>query len=72
MAIVTPDLKLILPFTKDKELLKKTVTDIPAKLNGLTSAKDYGTLITVLNEMFDEKDVRPIIIFHPADASYSD
>lgn len=63
MAIVTPDLKLILPFTKDKELLKKTVTDIPAKLNGLTPVKDYGTLMAVLNEMFDEKDVRPIIIF---------
>lgn len=64
MAIVTTDIKLILPFTKDKNLLKKTLTDFSLKpQSNLGKYKEYGTLIAVLNELFDEKDVRPIVIF---------
>ena len=64
MAIATCDAKLALNFTSDKNLLKRT-------LNALSSqrpyaslvSRDYGTLMAVLDEMFDEKDVRPIVIF---------
>lgn len=64
MAIVTTDLQLILDFTRDKELLKKTLVKISPlrkQLHGET--RDYGTLMAVLAEIFDENDVRPIVIF---------
>ncbi len=64
MAIVSTEMKLILDFTSDKELLKKTVSDItPLRKRIGGEARDYGTLMAVLAEMFDEKDVRSIVIF---------
>lgn len=64
MAIVTPDLKLILYFTQDKTLLKKTLDKLSSNLKGNPSVNyDYGTLMAVLGEMFDEEDARPIVIF---------
>lgn len=64
MAIATCDLKLALDFTTDKNLLKKTLDTLSAKSQGNPSVnRDYGTLTAVLSEMFDEKDVRPIVIF---------
>jgi hypothetical protein len=64
MAIVTTDLKLALDFTTDKKLLKKTLNNLSAKHSNHTpDIRDYGTLMAVLAEMFDEKDVRPIVIF---------
>ena len=71
MAIVTTDVKLALDFTTDKELLKKTLNTLSAKRSIHTSdtlrefgtLREYGTLMAVLGEMFDEKDVRPIVIF---------
>lgn len=64
MAIVTTDLKLVLDFTSDKELLKKTFAEISPLQRRLSGeARDYGTLMAVLTEMFDEKDTRPIVIF---------
>jgi VWFA-related protein len=64
MAIVTPDLKLILDFTQDKVLLKKTLEKLSSNRNAKPFVNyDYGTLMAVLDEMFDEKDVRPIVIF---------
>lgn len=62
MAIVTYDLKLILPFTQDKNLLKTTLKGLSPNLD-IEIMKDYGTLMAVLNEMFDEKNARPIVIF---------
>jgi VWFA-related protein len=64
MAIATTDLNLALDFTTDKNLLKKTLDNLSAKRQGNPSvSRDYGTLMAVLGEMFDEKDVRPIVIF---------
>lgn len=64
MAIATPDLKLILDFTTDKSLLKKTLDKLSSNpKSNLVVNRDYGTLMAVLEEMFDEKDVRPIVIF---------
>ncbi|MBA2621561.1 MAG: VWA domain-containing protein [Acidobacteria bacterium] len=64
MAIVTTEIKLVLDFTSDKQLLKKTLTDItPLGKKIVGEDRDYGTLMAVLDEMFDEKDVRPIVIF---------
>lgn len=64
MAIVTTDLNLALNFTTDKNLLKKTLNSLSTKRQGNPSVnRDYGTLMAVLGEMFDEKDVRPIVIF---------
>ena len=64
MAIVTQSLELILDFTQDKALLKKTLdkTSLYQKIDAYLG-RDYGTLMAVLDEMFNEKDVRPIIIF---------
>lgn len=61
MAIVTDDVELLVDFTSDKKLLKR-------KLNSLLNSPvgkslQYSALMAVLNEMFDEEDVRPIIIF---------
>lgn len=64
MAIATCDLKLVLDFTTDKNLLKKTLNNLSAKRQGNPSVnRDYATLMAVLDEMFNEKDVRPIVIF---------
>lgn len=64
MAIATCDLKLVLDFTTDKNLLKKTLNNLSNNRPGNPSvARKYGTLMAVLDEMFDEKDVRPIVIF---------
>lgn len=64
MAIATCDLKLALDFTTDKKLLKKTLNNLSSERPEASSvSRDYGTLMAVLSEMFDEKDVRPIVIF---------
>lgn len=64
MAIVITNLKLVLDFTTDKKLLKKTLNNLSEKRqDGIPVIREYGTLMAVLSEMFDEKDVRPIVIF---------
>lgn len=64
MAIVTTDIKLILDFTTDKALLKKTLDEVSSNLKHYSLInKEYGTLMAVLDEMFNETDVRPIVIF---------
>lgn len=66
MAIVTDDVEIISQFTSDKNKLKKELNSL--KKNGFFSpkvgaSKQFSALYAVLNEMFDETDVRPIIIF---------
>jgi VWFA-related protein len=65
MAIVTDDVKLLTGFTKDKELLKKNldllVKKVKSRNYGLS--RQYSALMATLNELFDEEDIRPIIIF---------
>lgn len=66
MAIVTDDVEIISQFTADKNKLKKELNSL--KKNGfffpkIGASKQFSALYAVLNEMFDETDVRPIIIF---------
>jgi VWFA-related protein len=64
MAIVTSEQKLVLDFTLDKALLKKTIEKVSSDRNAKPYVRrDYGTLMAVLDEMFDERDARPIVIF---------
>lgn len=66
MAIITDDVELIAQFTSDKNKLKKELNSL--KRNGLFTpnigkSKQFSALYAALNEMFDETDVRPIVIF---------
>lgn len=63
VAIVTTDMKVALDFERDKNLLKKTLDKVfSGRIADFLVLRDYGTLMAVLNEMFDEEDVRPIVI----------
>ncbi len=65
MAIVTDDIELLQEFTKDKNPAQRKTGAI--KKEGLRrkfgASKQYSALLATLNEMFDEEDVRPIVIF---------
>lgn len=65
MAVVTDDVKLLVDFTSDKQLLKTRLEVLKASaLSGLIGASDqYDALLASLNELFNNEDVRPIIIF---------
>jgi VWFA-related protein len=71
MAIVTDDVKLLVDFTHDKGLLKEKLDSLKALGTsqaathgwGMGHSLQYSTLLAVLREMFDEEDVRPIVIF---------
>ncbi len=65
VAIVTDDIKLIQPFTKDKELIKEKLDSLKKDIRLHLNIKglQYETLLAILNEMFDEEtQTRPIII----------
>lgn len=65
MAIVTDDVELLQEFTKDKILLKEKLEQLKKKAlrRKFGASKQYSALLATLNEMFDEEDVRPIVIF---------
>jgi VWFA-related protein len=71
MAIVTDDLALLADFTGDKaelkdklESLKEKAKEHPTKLSfGSGHSLQFSALLATLREMFDDEDVRPIIIF---------
>lgn len=65
MAIVTDDVKVISQFTSHKIQLKKKVDSLKkSALSGFTGkSRQFSALYATLNEMFDEEDIRPIIIF---------
>ena len=65
MAIVTADVELLVDFTKDKALLKKELDDLREKSfkHKFGRSEQYTALVATLNEMFDEEDIRPIVIF---------
>lgn len=72
MAIITDDVELIAQFTSDKNKLKKELNGLK-KTGGISffgfgnfnigRSKQFSALYAALNEMFDETDVRPIVIF---------
>lgn len=64
MAIVTDDVKLLVDFTKDKELLKKKLNSLSKRVSAeeLGKSEQFTALLAVLNEMFDEEDLRPVVV----------
>ena len=65
VAIVTDDVELLADFTSDKELLKARLESLKTSaLSGKTGrSEQYDALMATLRELFDEEDIRPIIIF---------
>jgi VWFA-related protein len=65
MAIVTADVELLVDFTKDKALLKKELDNLreASFKRKFGRSEQYTALVVTLNEMFDEEDIRPIVIF---------
>lgn len=66
MAVVTDDVELIVQFTADKNKLKKELNSLKRKgfiTPHVGQSKQFSALYATLNEMFDETDVRPIVVF---------
>jgi len=65
MAIVTDDVHLLVDFTTNKQLLKTQLEGLKTSaLSGnIGQSEQYDALRASLNELFDNEDVRPIIIF---------
>lgn len=65
MAVVTDDVKLLIDFTSDKQLLKTQLEGLKTSaLSGIVGqSEQYDALLASLNELFNNEDVRPIIIF---------
>lgn len=65
VAIVTDDVELLADFTRDRRLLKEKLDSLETNaLSGrLGRSHQYSALLATLNELFDEEDVRPIVIF---------
>jgi VWFA-related protein len=65
MAVVTDDVQLLVDFTSDKQVLKTQLENLKTSaLSGSIGASDqYDALLASLNELFNNEDVRPIIIF---------
>jgi VWFA-related protein len=65
VAIVTDDVELLTDFTSDKELLKARLESLKTSaLSGNTGrSQQYDALMATFRELFDEEDIRPIIIF---------
>jgi VWFA-related protein len=71
MAIVTDDLALLSDFTGDKDQLKSRLESIKEKANAnppqlswlAGHSLQFSALLATLREMFDDEDVRPVIIF---------
>src|ERR1041384_115302 len=65
MAIVTDDVRMLVDFTSDRELLKQQLNDLKkSALSGTVGlSEQYDALMATLNELFSKEDVRPIVIF---------
>lgn len=65
MAIVSDDVKLLVDFTSNKELLKENLESLRARSLGgkFGRSAQYDALMATLRELFSAEDLRPIIIF---------
>jgi VWFA-related protein len=65
MAVVTDDVKLLVDFTSDKDLLKVRLESLKeSALAGALGASDqYDALMATMTELFSAEDARPIVIF---------
>jgi VWFA-related protein len=74
MAIVTDDVRLLVDFTTDKQLLKSRLEGLKASaLAGNVGASDqFDALMATLTEIFNNADVRPIVIFQTDGDEFDD
>jgi VWFA-related protein len=64
MAIVTDDVALLVDFTAEKPKLKKALESLKVKAQTIPGHSDqFSALLATVRELFDEEDIRPIIIF---------
>jgi VWFA-related protein len=65
MALVTDDVKLLADFTSDKQVLKEKLDSLKGSaLSGALGASlQYDALMATLNELFNNEDTQPIVIF---------
>ncbi len=65
MAIVTDDIELISDFSKDKDFLKSKLQALKrqALAGRVGKSEQFSALYAVLNEIFEDNDARPIVIF---------
>jgi VWFA-related protein len=65
MAIVTDDVHLLVDFTSNKELLKTQLEGLKrsALAGNIGQSEQYDAILASLNELFNNEDVRPIVIF---------
>jgi VWFA-related protein len=65
MAIVTDDVALLVDFTSDKQELKEKLEFLKKQaMSGKVGwSRQFSALMATLKELFDEEDLRPIIIF---------
>ena len=65
MALVTDDVKLLTDFTSDKQELKEKLDSLKSSaLSGALGASlQYDALMATLNELFNNEDTQPIVIF---------
>lgn len=65
MAIVTDDIELVSDFSKDKDFLKSKLQALKrqALAGRVGKSEQFSALYAVLNEIFEDDDVRPIVIF---------
>jgi VWFA-related protein len=66
MAIVTDDVELLVPFTRDKAKLKKALESLENKARSGRSfgrSFQFSALLAAVRELFSVEDVRPIVIF---------
>ncbi|HEX6626062.1 MAG TPA: VWA domain-containing protein [Pyrinomonadaceae bacterium] len=65
MAVVTDSVELLADFTRDKALLKAKLDSLlQSTLDGRAGRSEhYSALLATLTELFDEEDLRPVVIF---------
>lgn len=64
MAIVTANVELLSDFTGDKAKLKKTLDSLKIYAQVYPAhSKQFSALLATVRELFDDEDIRPIVIF---------
>jgi VWFA-related protein len=65
MAVVTDDVKLLVDFTADPKQLTKALESLRSKAKERKFGRSFQmtALMAAVRELFDEEDVRPIVIF---------
>ena len=74
MALVTDDIEVLVDFTGDKALLRDTLDSLTLKAmsgNKVGKSQPFSALLAALNEMFDGRESRPMVIFQSDGDEYA-